>query len=110
MIVGFDHLIIIDSIVSGRRPGKVLHLTFNNFKIDSKSFFSQHQVGILEAIELGRRLGMIKLSRIDIIAVEAKDISSFGEYLTPEVAAAVPIAVKKVQELLTPVLTQASKV
>jgi hydrogenase maturation protease len=106
MIVGYDYLIVVDSILSGRQPGEILHLTPDDFQIGTESFVSQHKIGVIEAIELGRSLGIIKLTRVDIVAIEVKDITDFGEYLTPEIAAAVPVAVKCVLELLAPVLTQ----
>lgn len=103
---GFHYLIIVDAILTGGTPGTVYHLTPDDFASGDGAIVSRHKLGVLEALDLGRSLELTMPSRVDIIAVEAKDVADFGEGLTPEVARAVPSAVAKIRELLKPVLTQ----
>jgi hypothetical protein len=51
-------------------------------------------VDFTTALELGKALGLPMPSRIDIVAVEAGDVTSFRDRCTPEVEKAIPIAVE----------------
>ena len=59
---------------------------------------STHDLSFQGALAWGRRIGMALPpdDAITIIAVEAEDVLTFGEALTPAVAAALPDAVEAV--------------
>ncbi len=97
---GFDSAIIIDAIQSGGVPGKVYCLRPEDFHTARVSRYDQHSTGLLPALELGKSLGWPMPKDVTIVAIEAGDVAHFGEELTPEVARAVPVALKVILELL----------
>jgi hydrogenase maturation protease len=54
---------------------------------------SPHQVDFATALELDKSHGFPMTSSIDIVAVEAEDVTIIRESCTPEVEKAIPIAV-----------------
>lgn len=100
LVVGYDRVIILDAIQTGLAdPGHLHRLTPDEFR-GSLRAASSHDVSLTTALELGRQLRKDIPREIVIIAVEAADVETFGEELTPAVAAAVPQAVELVlQEL-----------
>ena len=100
LVVGYDRVIILDAIQTGLAdPGHLHRLTPDEFR-GSLRAASSHDVSLATALELGRQLRKDIPREIVIIAVEAVDVETFGEELTPAVAAAVPQAVELVlQEL-----------
>jgi hydrogenase maturation protease len=100
LVVGYDRVIILDAIQTGLAdPGHLHRLTPDEFR-GSVRAASSHDVSLTSALELGRQLRKDIPREIVIIAVEAADVETFGEELTPAVAAAVPQAVELVlQEL-----------
>jgi hydrogenase maturation protease len=100
MLIGFDRAIIIDTIQSGGRPGKIYRLTTQDFGIPQKDAFSEHNMSLFQSIEMGKRLELHMPNQIVIIAVEAENVTDFGESLTPAVEKAVPGVIKQVLEEL----------
>ncbi len=91
-IVGYDKVIIVDAIQSqGGEPGSVYHLTPEQFDTSCHTT-SSHDIGVIAAIELGRRLELSMPQEIDILAIEAGDVVTLREGCTPEVEKAIPIA------------------
>jgi hydrogenase maturation protease len=100
LVVGYDKVIILDAIqTDGADPGQIHCLSPEEF-CGSLRATSTHDVSFATALELGHRLREAVPEEIIILAVEAADVETFGEELTPAVAAAVPEAVELVlQEL-----------
>lgn len=100
LVVGYDRVVIIDAIQAGEgEPGKIHRLSPDEFH-GSPRAASTHDVSFATALELGHRLGMDIPKEIMIFGIEALDVGTFGEELTPVVDAAVPKAVELVlQEL-----------
>jgi hydrogenase maturation protease len=99
-ITGYDGVIIIDSIQTREgNAGQIYRLGLEDFSF-TKYFSSPHQVNLATALELGRMLGLAMPQRVIIFAVEAKDVTTFGEKCTPEVEQVIPEVVKMVQEEL----------
>jgi hydrogenase maturation protease len=61
---------------------------------------SPHAAGLPTVIRLGRKSGVPLPSWIHIVAIEADDMASFVEGLTPAVEAAVPEAVAVIRAVL----------
>lgn len=100
-ILGYDRVIIVDTVQTGeRRAGQIYRLRPEDFSF-SKHFSSPHQLNLVTALELGKALGLRVPGEITIFAVEAKEITSFGEKCTPEVEQALPELVRMVLEELT---------
>jgi hydrogenase maturation protease len=92
--LGYDHVVLIDAIqTKGGTPGQVYDLQPENF-ISALHLSSPHQVDFSTALELGKTLGLPMPSSIDIVAVEAGDVTTFREKFTPEVEKAIPVAVE----------------
>ena len=100
MLIGFDRAIIIDAIQSGGRPGQVYRLTTQDFGTPQGDAFSEHNMSLFQSIELGRKLALHMPGQVVIIAIEAEDVTDFGEGLTPFVEKAVPVGIKLVLEEL----------
>lgn len=101
LVVGYDRVVIVDAIrTAGGTPGEVHQLSPDEFRGSIRAA-STHDVDLATALELGRQLGMDIPGEIVILGIEAVDVETFGEELTPSVAAAVPQAVELVLEQLT---------
>ena len=96
MLVGFDRAIIVDSIMSGGEPGKVYLLTLQDFSAQHESVCLHHNMDLFQAIELGKALAQPMPAEVSVVAIEAKDVTNFGEGLTQEVERAIPIALEQV--------------
>jgi hydrogenase maturation protease len=101
LLLGYDKVIIVDAIqTKNNEPGRIHRLSPDQFSGNLRSA-STHDVNLATALELGRRLGKDIPKEIVILAVEAADVETFGEDLTPGVATAVPGVVELVlQELV----------
>jgi hydrogenase maturation protease len=89
-IVGYDKVIIVDAIqLPGGKPGSIYRLTPEEFDIGCHTT-SSHDIGVIAAIELGRRLELSMPQEIGIIAIEAGDVVTLREGCTPEVEKAIP--------------------
>ena len=90
--VGYDHVVLIDAIqTDGGTPGQVYELQPQQFPY-ARHLSSPHQMDFATALELGKTLGLSVPSIIDIIAVEAEDVTSFRDKCTPDVEKAIPVA------------------
>ncbi|MCX7671766.1 MAG: hydrogenase maturation protease, partial [Anaerolineae bacterium] len=102
LIGGYERLILVDAIQTpAGRPGAIYRLSVGDLRA-SRHAGSTHDLSFQEAIAWGRRLGMALPAdeAIAIVAIEAEDVLSFGEALTPAVAAVLPRAERLVLELL----------
>lgn len=89
-MIGFERAIIIDAIVTGAEPGTIHRLSTGD--IPTQRSASAHDVNLPTALELGRKAGAVLPPDdcITLFGVEAADVLSFDESLTPEVEAAIP--------------------
>ena len=86
--IGYDRLVIIDSILTGREPGTVLRFDLSDLGRTIHSN-SPHGMNLATVMELGRTQGMDVPGEVMIYAIEVVDTLTFGEELTPAVAAKV---------------------
>jgi hydrogenase maturation protease len=96
VIAGYDRLILVDAILTRDGvPGQIYRLTPDDLRT-SLHAGSTHDLSFQGALAWGRRMGMVlpPPEGISMIAIEAEDVLTFGEALTPAVAAAVPRAVE----------------
>jgi hydrogenase maturation protease len=94
-MAGYERLIIIDAIqTKSGKPGAIYKLSPEDFKIGHMAVV--HDLGLFSALELGRKLGMDMPHEVVIFAIEAKDMATFSEKLSPEVEKAIPRAVGRV--------------
>lgn len=99
-LVGFERAIIVDAICSGADPGTVHTLTPG--ELSTQRSASAHDVNLLTALELGRQAGApLPINQdIQLIGIEAVDVHTFGETLTPAVEDAIPHAINQVLHIL----------
>lgn len=98
VITGYDRLILVDAIQTRDGvPGQVYRLAADDPRA-SLHAGSTHDLSFRGALAWGRRIGMALPpdDAITIIAIEADDVLTFGEALTPAVAAGAPAAVEAV--------------
>lgn len=99
ILSGYERAIIIDAIKAGGRVGQIYRLTPDSLRSTSHSS-NPHDLNFTAALELGKKLKVILPQRIDILAIEIPDATSFSEKCTPEVAKAIPACVRMVLRLL----------
>jgi len=98
-LTGWDRVLVVDAVRTGQHPpGTVLSFPFE--ALGTEEGPSPHAVGLPTVIRLGRQSGVPLPSWIHIVAIEAEDMESFVEGLTPAVEAAVPEAVAAIRALL----------
>lgn len=99
-MIGFDRVIVVDAICSGAGPGTLHRLTPNG--VPTQHSASAHDANLRTALDLGRQAGATLPAddAVTLIAIEASDVLSFAESLTPDVEAAIPEAVRLVLDEL----------
>jgi hydrogenase maturation protease len=105
-LTGWDRVLVVDAVRTGQHPpGTVLSFPFETLGTEGGP--SPHAVGLPTVIRLGRQSGVPLPSWIHIVAIEADDMESFVEGLTPAVEAAVPDAVAVIRSVLDRALAPA---
>ncbi|MEJ2551375.1 MAG: hydrogenase maturation protease [Anaerolineales bacterium] len=92
-MIGFDRAVIIDAIQTGAAPGTIHVLSPDD--VPTQRSASAHDMNLPTALALGRQAGAYLPDSKDIllIGIEAADVQTFDESLSPEVEAALPHAV-----------------
>ena len=101
-MVGFDRAIIVDAICTGQEsPGTLMQLDADG--IPTQRSASAHDVNLPTALALGRQAGAhLPLDeQIMLIGIEAEDVLTFDESLSPAVEKAVPTAVEAILDALS---------
>jgi len=93
-MIGFDRAVIIDAILTGATPGTIHVLSPED--VPTQRSASVHDLNLPTALALGRQAGAHLPDSKDIllIGIEAADVQTFDETLSPEVEAALPHAVE----------------
>jgi hydrogenase maturation protease len=86
---GYDKVVIVDALCSGSRsPGEIARFSGDDFR-GGHRYSSAHSIGIRTVLELGASMGYRMPAEVVAYAVEAEDVETFSETLSPAVAAAV---------------------
>jgi hydrogenase maturation protease len=94
---GYRKVVLVDALSTGQsQPGTIVRFEGRDFR-GGQRWGAAHSIGVGTALDLGRRLGYDMPAEVVAYAVEAKDVETFGEELSPAVAA----AVDEVIELVT---------
>lgn len=99
VIVGYDKLIIIDTIKKATPVTGRIHLLEEKDLRDIPGP-SPHYVSVPQTLDIGKKLGLKVPAKIKIIAVEAKNMYNLGESLSPEMEKALPSIIKHVKKAL----------
>jgi hydrogenase maturation protease len=100
-LIDYDFAILIDAFKSDEVSGSVLALHLED--MPNYSAFhttSTHDVSLQNALLVGRNLGAKLPKCVMIVGVTTEEVFEFSEELTPEVRAAVPVALRAVLDLL----------
>jgi hydrogenase maturation protease len=95
-MIGYDRVIIVDAILTDQKPGSIHILSTDD--IPTQRSASVHDVNLPTALEFGRRAGaqLPESSAITLIGIEAVDVQTFDETLSPALERALPHAVETV--------------
>jgi len=95
IISGFDRLILVDAVQTGRAtPGFVHRLDAAD--LAALPAVAPHFLGVGEALALGRKLGLQLPERVTIFAIEVEDVFTVGTQLSPALRAALPSIVAEI--------------
>ena len=96
-LAGRTHAIIVDAIVTGHQPpGTIYRITPADLR--DVTNLSPHYAGLPEVIRMAHHLGLAFPEEIEIIAIEAEDVTTIGGGLTPAVAGVLDEVIRKVIE------------
>jgi hydrogenase maturation protease len=91
--LGVDHVIVVDAVVTGRRPGTCRQMPPDDFS-SSASCSVGHATTLHSMLQLVARLqGSRGAPTVTVIGIEAENLTPFGTTLSDPVSAAVPQAV-----------------
>ena len=99
--LGYDRMAVVDSILTGREPGTVMRLDLSDLGRTIHSN-SPHGANLATVMELGRQQEMDVPSVVVIYAIEVVDVLTFGEELTPALAARVDAIADEIESELFP--------
>lgn len=88
LIVGYEALVVVDSIQTGRQAPGFIH-ELEALHLLRGATRTPHAVGVEQLCHLGRMRGLTVPEHVKIIAVEVGDPFTFGNDMTPEVEAAI---------------------
>lgn len=99
-MVGCDRVIVVDATVTGAAPGTIHRLSVDGRP--TRRSASAHDVDLPTALALGRRAAaaLPPDDAIILLGIEASQVETFAEVLTPAVAAAIPRAVERILHLI----------
>ncbi|GAB4541722.1 MAG: HyaD/HybD family hydrogenase maturation endopeptidase [Anaerolineae bacterium] len=103
MMEGYDRVILVDAIQTPEgQPGTIWRLTLDDLAsvAPTQHSASAHDMNLPTAMEMGRRLGLALPQQVEIFAIEAQDVVTFGETCTPDVTAAIPVVTELVLQAL----------
>ena len=89
LLTGFEHAVLIDAVVRHDAvPGRLHELDVEQLA-GSARLVGGHDADVGTALALGRRAGLAMPATVRVLGIEAEDVMSFREQLSPAVAAAV---------------------
>ena len=99
LLVGYDKVVIVDSLTLGGKPGTLYKLSPGDLPCFRSS--SSHTMGLVELLELGEKMRARMPEKVVILGVEPADITTLREGCTPSVKAAigktVTLALKEIE-------------
>ncbi len=102
-MLGYRQVILIDALETGQFPAGTIRV-FPLAELPNPGAShsaSAHDTSLLTALEVAKNLQADTPERIDVVAIEARDVYEFSENLSPPVARAVPEAAQKVMEIIS---------
>ncbi len=85
LLTGRKRVLIVDTIRTGAAKPGTLHCFPAGALTPSHHLTTSHQVSLPTALELGKQLSLEMPDVVDVLAVEAQDLETLSEELTPAV-------------------------
>jgi hydrogenase maturation protease len=95
-MTGYDRAIIIDAMTGGGGKAGTVYEFGPAGLSQSRNTWSGHDASLQVAMALGSTVGLRLPAHVHIWAVEAYDVCTYSEQLTPDVERAVPLVVDNV--------------
>jgi hydrogenase maturation protease len=103
-LTGYEHVILVDAIFTGTQPvGAVSQFLLDDLPdLSAGHSASAHDTSLRNALHVGREMDILLPTdeNVTVITIEAEAVYDFSQELSPAVAAAVPLATKKVLDLI----------
>ncbi len=97
LLSGRRTVLIVDIIITNKANPGTIHYFPAGLLTPSHNLNSSHQISLPTAIELGKAMKIDMPNKVDVLAVEAEDVITLKEELTPVVAESIPEVIKRVQ-------------
>jgi hydrogenase maturation protease len=89
-MVGYRSAVIIDALLAGKGTPGACYLLDLQHCPPTRRVTTSHEIGLLEGLELGRRLGLAMPDSVSVYAIEVVDPLTFGTEMTGAVKGAIP--------------------
>ncbi len=101
-MLGYQRVVLVDCLETGSSPvGTVHSMPLADLANPTAGHSaSAHDTSLITALETAKTMGASVPARVDVVTIEAKNTYDFSEELSPEIAAAVPMATQEVLRLL----------
>jgi len=103
-LTGSERVILVDAIFTGAQPaGTVSQFLLDDLPdLSAGRSASAHDTSLRNALHVGRDMDILLPTdeNVTIITIEAEAVYDFSQELSPAVAAAVPLATKKILDLI----------
>ena len=103
-LTGYERVILVDAIFTATQPvGTVSQVLLNELPdLSAGHSASAHDTSLRNALHVGRDMEILLPTNenVTIITIEAEAVFDFSQELSPDVAAAVPLATRKVLDLI----------
>ncbi len=101
-MLGYRRVVVVDSMWTGAHPeGSVTVFTLDDLPNPGAGHTTAaHDTSLATALQTAQLMGAVVPDRVEVVAIETQACYDFSEMLTPAVESAVPIATRKVLELL----------
>jgi hydrogenase maturation protease len=102
-MLGYERVVLVDSMCTGlQAPGTVSQYTLQDLPTPGDGHTSSpHDTSLATALSTAQALGAEVPRQVDVVAIETGICYEFSESLSPPVEAAVPVATRKVLELVS---------
>jgi hydrogenase maturation protease len=100
-LAGYEDAILVDALALDQPPGTVMAFPLEELpNLSTGHTTSVHDTSLQDALKMGASMGIVLPSRITVVGIAARRLYDFSESLSPEVADSVPVAARKVLDLL----------
>jgi hydrogenase maturation protease len=101
-----EKVLIVDTILTGKyEPGTIHYFPVGDLA-PSNGLIHSHQINLPTALEVGRKFGEVMPQHIHVLAVEAQDVTTLSEQLTPPVAGAIEGTLERIRLWISTVTTE----